>query len=319
MNLKATLLALLAFALFSTHDVVAKYLGATYSPFQIVFFASLFSFPLVTLMLVRDPTQGNLRPVHPWWVALRSLCVVVAPVAGFYAFATLPLAQVYAILFSAPLLITVMSIPILKEKVGLLRMLAVVVGLCGVMIVVRPGAAQLTTGHMAALITALSVALQSVIVRKIGRDERRVVLMLYPLLGSVAVMSVALLFVYKPMPLVDLGAMAFVSLFGFIATLLLVYAYTIGEAALVAPMQYSQIIWAMVFGALLFGEAPDFTTLFGAAIIVASGLFIIAREALGGTSEQTPVLRTRSRGISPGSMRVSLALRRPEPEVGEDD
>ncbi|MBO9407437.1 DMT family transporter [Shimia sp. R9_1] len=312
MNLKATLLALLAFALYSTHDVVAKYLGATYSPFQIVFFASLFSFPLVTMMLVRDPTQGNLRPVHPWWVAVRSLCVVIAPAAGFYAFANLPLAQVYAILFSSPLLITLMSIPILKEKVGLWRMLAVVIGLGGVMIVVRPGATELNAGHAAAIITALSAALQSVIVRKIGREERRVVLMLYPLLGSVAVMSVVLVFVYEPMPLIDLGSMAFVSLFGFCATLLLVYAYTIGEAALVAPMQYSQIIWAMIFGALFFGETPDVATLLGAAIIVASGLFIIAREAMGGNSEQTPVLRTRSRGISPGSLRVSSAMRRPE-------
>jgi S-adenosylmethionine uptake transporter len=312
MNLKATLLALLAFALFSTHDVVAKYLGATYSAFQIVFFASLFSFPLVTMMLVRDPTQGNLRPVHPWWVALRSLCVVVAPAAGFYAFATLPLAQVYAILFSSPLLITLLAIPILGEKVGLLRMMAVIVGLFGVLIVVRPGATDLNAGHAAAIVTALSTALQSVIVRKIGREERRVVLMLYPLLGSVAVMSVALIFVYEPMQLIDLGGMAFVAVFGFCATLLLVYAYTIGEAALVAPMQYSQIIWAMIFGALFFGESPDLATLLGAAVIVASGLFIIAREAKGGNSEQTPVLRTRSRGISPGSLRVSLALRRPE-------
>ncbi len=318
MNLKATLLALFAFALFSTHDVVAKHLGATYSPFQIVFFASLFSFPLVTMMLVRDPTHGNLRPVHPWWVAMRSLCVVVAPVAGFYAFTALPLAQVYAILFSSPLLITLLSIPILKEKVGFWRMLAVVVGLCGVMVVVRPGATELNAGHATAILTALSAALQSVIVRKIGREERRVVLMLYPLLGSVAVMSVALIFVYQPMQLVDLGGMAFVSLFGFCASLLLVYAYTIGEAALVAPMQYSQIIWAMIFGALFFGESPDVMTLVGAAIIVASGLFIIAREALGGNSEQTPVLRTRSRGISPGSMRVSVALRRPEREENEE-
>ncbi|MBO9473782.1 DMT family transporter [Shimia sp. R10_1] len=310
MNFKATLLALLAFALFSTHDVVAKLLGATYSPFQIVFFASLFSFPLVTIMLVRDPTQGNLRPVHPWWVALRSLCVVVAPVAGFYAFTRLPLAQVYAILFSSPLLITLISIPILKEKVGLWRMLAVVLGLGGVLIVVRPGATELNLGHAAAIITALSTAFQSVIVRKIGREERRVVLMLYPLLGSVALMSVALTFVYQPMQLIDLGGMAFVSLFGFCATLLLVYAYTIGEAALVAPMQYSQIIWAVIFGMLFFGESPDLPTMLGAAIIVASGLFIIAREAVGGTSEQTPVLRTRSRGISPSSMRVSLALKR---------
>ena len=311
MNLKATLLALLAFAIYSTHDVVVKHLGASFSPFQIVFFSSLFSFPLITLMLVRDPTHGNLRPVHPWWVALRSLCVVVSPTAAFYAFSVLPLAQVYALLFSTPLLVTVLAVPILGEKVGIWRILAVIFGLCGVLIVVRPGATELNFGHLAALMAAGAAALQSVIVRKIGQDERRVVLMLYPLLISVAVMSVAMAFVYQPVAAPDLAGFAIVAVFGFIATLLMVSAYTIGEAALVAPMQYSQIIWAVFFGMLLFDESPDAPTLIGAAVIVASGLFIIAREAIGGTSEQTPVLRTRSRGLSPGSFRVSQALRRP--------
>ncbi len=311
MNLKATLLALLAFAIYSTHDVVVKHLGASFSPFQIVFFSSLFSFPLITLMLVRDPTHGNLRPVHPWWVALRSLCVVVSPTAAFYAFSVLPLAQVYALLFSTPLLVTVLAVPILGEKVGIWRILAVIFGLCGVLIVVRPGATELNFGHLAALMAAGAAAFQSVIVRKIGQDERRVVLMLYPLLISVAVMSVAMGFVYQPVAAPDLAGFAIVAVFGFIATLLMVSAYTIGEAALVAPMQYSQIIWAVFFGMLLFDESPDAPTLIGAAVIVASGLFIIAREAIGGTSEQTPVLRTRSRGLSPGSFRVSQALRRP--------
>ncbi|WP_132860672.1 DMT family transporter [Shimia isoporae] len=314
MQIKAVLVALLAFAIFSTHDVVVKFLGATFSPFQIVFFSGLFSFPLITLMLVRDPTQGNLRPVHPWWVALRSVCVVTSPTAAFYAFTVLPLAQVYALLFAAPLLITVLAIPILGEKVGVMRMIAVLLGLGGVIVVVRPGATELQMGHFAALLAAFAVALQSVILRKIGREERRAVLMLYPALINVGVMGVAMIFVYEPVQLVDLGGMATVALFSFTASLMLVYSYTNAEAALVAPMQYSQIIWAAIFGILIFSEVPDSMTLIGAGIIVASGLFIIAREARGGTSEQTPVLRTRSRGISPGSFRVSQVMRRPEQE-----
>ncbi|MGX9352675.1 DMT family transporter [Shimia sp. W99] len=314
MNLKATILALLAYALFSTHDVVVKYLGAIYSPLQIVFFASLFSFPLITVMMVRDPSPGNLRPVHPWWVALRSVCLVAAPTAAFFAFTMLPLAQVYAVIFSTPLLITILSIPILGERVGVWRLSAVLVGLVGVLIVVRPGVNGVSWGHAAAFVTAAGGALQSVIVRKIGRDERRVVLMLFPLLASVVVMGTGMAFVYQPVSLPDLGAMAFVALFGFTATLLLVQAYTLGEAAMVAPMQYSQIIWAIIFGALLFGELPDSVTLAGVALIVASGLFIILREATGGTSRQTPVLRTRTRGLSPGSFRVSQILRRPGDE-----
>lgn len=314
MNAKSALTALLAFAMFATHDVVIKYLGATFSPMQIVFFASLFSFPMFSVMLVRDGSHSNLRPVHPWWVALRSALMVVGPTMAFFAFTMLPLAQVYPILFASPLLITLFAIPILGEKVGLPRLLAVLLGLIGVLVVIRPGADALNLGHAAALLAAIAGALQSVIVRKIGREERSVVLMLYPLLISFVVMGAAMTATYQPMSLTDLAGTAFVALFGFIAALLLVYAYTHGEAAVVAPMQYSQILWALFFGSVLFGETPDTTTLLGSAIIVASGLFIILREAIGGTSEQTPVLRTRSRGFSPGSFRVSSALRRNKQE-----
>ncbi len=310
MNIKAILLALLAFAIFSGQDALVKSLGGTFSPFQIVFFSSLFSFPLVTMMMVRDATQGNLRPVHPWWVALRSICTVVTPCAGFFAFTQLPMTEVYALLFTMPLLITLLSIPILGERVGIWRMLAVFVGLGGVLVVMRPGDTDLQIGHISALVAALSGATASIVVRKIGREERRVVLMLYPLLISVFVMGSIMGFVYQPMQTSELAGMAAVAAFSFAATLLLVYAYTLGEAVTVAPMQYSQIIWALVLGYYLFGEPVDTTTLIGVGIIIASGLFIILREAIGG-SQQTPVLRTRSRGLSPGGFAVSQGLKQP--------
>ena len=120
-NAKGALLALIAFGLFSTHDVFIKTLGAEYSPVQIVFFSVLLSFPLATLMLMRDVEPGTLVPVHPWWVALRTGAVVVTAVSAFYAFSALPLTQTYAILFATPLLITVLSIPILGEQVRLPR------------------------------------------------------------------------------------------------------------------------------------------------------------------------------------------------------
>src|SRR6056297_1436415 len=120
-NAKGALLALLAFGVFSTHDVFVKILGGIYSPFQIVFFSVLLSFPLATVMLMRDAKPGTLVPVHPWWMALRTGAAVVTGVTAFYAFSVLPLAQVYAILFASPLLITLLAIPILGERVGIRR------------------------------------------------------------------------------------------------------------------------------------------------------------------------------------------------------
>ena len=310
MNLSGPLFALFAFGIFATHDVVVKYLGATYSPFQIIFFTTLFSFPLVTFMMMRDVTEGHLIPKHPWWIALRTASAVVAAGCAFYAFSALPLAQVYTIIFAAPLLITLLAIPVLGEKVGVHRMLAVVVGLAGVIVVLRPGSAELGFAHLAALATAVFGALTSVIMRKIGREERTAVLMLYPLAANFIVMGSLLAFVYKPMPLEHLGANALISLLGFGAGLLLIAAYRNGDAAIVAPMQYSQILWATGYGYLLFDESVDRPTLIGAGIIIASGVYIVWREARPGSQSQTPVLRTRSRGPTAASFRISPLLRR---------
>ncbi|MBS0125682.1 DMT family transporter [Thetidibacter halocola] len=296
--------ALLSFAIYASHDVVIKFLGATYSPFQTIFFSTLLSFPLVAFMLMRDVTQGNLVPVHPWWTALRTAAAVLNGMCAFYAFSVLPLAQTYAILFAAPLIITILSIPILGEKVGIRRGLAVVVGLIGVMVVLRPGSSPLSAGHLAAVGSAFLGALSAIIMRKIGREERAVVMLLYPMAANFLLVGLLMIPVYKPMPITDFGAAGMISLLGFVAGLCLIAAYKRGEATTVAPMQYSQILWATFFGYFLFGETIDTPTIVGAGIIIASGIYIVARESSKGAASQTPVLRTKSRSYVP-SFRIS--------------
>ena len=293
-NARGALLALLAFGIFATHDVFIKVLGGSYSPIQIVFFSVLLSFPLATLSLMRDATPGTLLPRHPWWMLTRTVAAVVTGFCAFYAFSVLPLAQVYAILFASPLLITILAVPILGEKVRLRRGLAVLVGLAGVMVVLRPGSTTLELGHAAALLAAVGGSLTSIIVRKIGADERPVVLMLYPMVGNFLVMGALLATVYRPMPFQHLGMLAVISAFAFCAGLLIISAYKAGEAVIVAPMQYSQILWATAYGMLFFDETPDGATVLGAAIIIASGLYIVLRESRSEDSG-TPVLRTRAR------------------------
>jgi len=308
-NAKGALLALIAFGVFATHDTIVKVLGAIYAPFQIVFFGVLFSFPLATVMLMRDAKPGTLLPVHPWWMALRTVAAVCTGVSAFYAFSTLPLAQTYAILFASPLLITILAIPVLGEKVRLRRWIAVLFGLAGVVIVLRPGATPLTLGHAAAVLAAIGGAVASIVVRKIGAEERPVVILLYPMVVNFALMACVLPFVYVPMPIGDLGLVAVVAIFGWIANRLLIVAYNNGEAAIIAPMQYSQIIWASLFGMLFFSETIDRFTLLGAGVIIGSGLYIVLRESRAGASENTPVLRTRSRSETGTTPRVSLFMR----------
>lgn len=309
-NLKGAALSLAAFGIYATHDVVVKYLGGSYSAVQIIFFAGLLSFPLVSAMLLGDRRDENLVPRHPWWSLLRAVSAVISGVLGFYAFSKLPLAQCYAIFFSMPLLITLLAIPMLGERVGLRRGLAVVVGLIGVLVVLRPGDAALSLGHLAALTAAVAGALGSVIVRKIGKDERSAVLMLYPMLGNVLAMGAALPFVYEPMPIAHLGLMCIIALFSFIAGLLVIKAYRTAPAVIVAPMQYSQILWAALYGSLLFDESVDWATAIGSAIIIGSGIYIVLREGKPSVSENRPVSSTKSRQETGATPRVSVMMRR---------
>lgn len=304
-NAKGALLSLVAFAVYATHDAFIKILGSTYSPVQIVFFSVLLSFPLATLSLMREKAPGTLVPVHPWWIGARTIAAVITGFAAFYAFSNLPLTQTYAILFATPLIITVLSIPVLGEKVRLPRWLAVFVGLAGVMVVLRPGQTDLSLGHAAALLAAFTGAFASIVLRKIGADERPVVVMLYPMVANFVVMGALLPFVYVPMPLEHLLYLGIISVFAWIGGRVIITAYQVGEAAIVAPMQYSQILWATLYGMLFFNEGLDLFTGIGAAIIIASGLFIVFRESKGGHSANTPVLRTRSRIGTPSMFRVS--------------
>lgn len=309
-NTKGALLGLLAFGLFSTHDVVVKFLGATYSTFQIVFFSVLLGFPLATLMLMNDKTDGNLRPRHPWWTALRTVAVMTTGACGFFAITQLPLAQFYAIIFAMPLLITLLSIPMLGERVGVHRALAVVAGLVGVLIVLRPGSAPLTIGHAAALTAAFGGALASIIVRKVGHEERNVVLLLYPMVANVIVMGAIMPFVYVPLTGTAFAAQAVIAILAFCGTLGVIAAYKSGEAVIVAPMQYSQILWATLYGMIFFSERPDTTTMIGAGVIIASGIYILMRESGKTTTSNRPVLRTRTRHETGTFLRAGSFLRR---------
>ncbi len=308
-NLRGALLSLAAFGVYATHDVVVKFLGESYSAFQIIFFSGLLGFPLVTMLLMSDRTDGNLQPKHPWWTALRTLSAVLSGIFGFYAFSVLPLAQCYAIFFAMPILITLLAIPILGERIGLHRGVAIVVGLAGVIVVLQPGTVELSAGHLAALGAAMTGALTSVIIRKIGAVERPVLLLLYPMVANFVVAGVALPFVYLPMPVAHFGLLAAMAAMSLLAGMLVIAAYRTAPAIIVAPMQYSQILWAAVYGWLFFGEALDIWTAAGTAIIIVSGIYIVLREGTPQVSENRPVLENRSRFETGTFPRISLLMR----------
>lgn len=278
-NVKGALWGLLGFALYSVQDMLVKLLGGTYTAMQILFFGAILGLPVAMVLFRHDLRWQRLRVNQPGWVILRAVSSAGMVAFAFYAFSVLPFAQTYAILFAMPLLITVLSVPLLGESVHLPRWLAVLVGLVGVLIVLRPGQADLGLGHLAAVAAAFGGALVSVLTRKIGKSESSGVLLISSMLANLLLMGAALPFVYRPMPMTDLATMGAIALFSLFAMQGVIVAYRYGEAVVVAPMQYSQMLWAIFYGALLFDEWPDGATLLGAAVIIASGLFILYRES----------------------------------------
>lgn len=277
-NLQGALIGLLAMAMFACSDATIKFLGGGYSPFQIIFFAGLMTFPLIAGLTIADPAPENLRPRRPKLMALRCVIVLINGILGTYAFATLPLAQCYAIVFTMPIFITLLSVPVMGERIDQVRGIAVLAGLIGVVVALDPGTAALQWGHAAALGSAIFGAGNYVIIRKTGTAERTVALILYPLILQMIVAALVLPLVYEPMPLRDLGLTALMALTSFIGYLLIIAAYRRAPGIVVAPMQYSQIIWAAIFGAMLFGETMNSRMVLGTAVIILAGLVIVLRQ-----------------------------------------
>jgi S-adenosylmethionine uptake transporter len=230
-------------------------------------------------------------------------------VSAFYAFSVLPLAQTYAFLFGMPLLITVLSVPMLGERVGIHRGSAVIIGLIGVLVVLRPGYVELGLGHAAALTAAVCAAISSLIVRKIGNEERSTVLMIYPMFANLLLMATLLPGRYIPMTLFDLGTVATMAVLASLASLCIILAYKNGEASVVAPMHYSQMVWAIIYGYFFFSELPDQFTLIGTGIIISSGLYVVFRETRTKVSDNKPVLRNKSRAETGTTPRISTLIK----------
>ncbi len=320
-------LALLGFSIFSLHDALVKSIDDI-PVFQTVFFVVLFSFVPFTFFLAIDRTARSLRPRLPGLVALRCLFTSVGLLCAFYAFGHLPLAQVYSLLFAAPILITLLAIPILGERVKLIRWFAILLGMSGVLVVLQPngfsllaalgieansnlagnsivgqaalvvGGGGLSVDHLIALGAAACVACTSVVTRKIGAREHSVTLILYPMLTNIAVSGLLMSQVYQPMAGSTLLKLATIGLLSVVGQSLMIQAYRSSEAQLIAPMQYSQMLWALLYGTFVFHETVDRTVLAGAAIIVLSGLLFIWRELVA--SVRQPVLHTRNLRMAGG-------------------
>jgi len=261
------------------NDAAAKLLTDRYAPIQIVFLRNLIAVPIIATGILVVFGPAGLRSRHLRLHALRGLLMVVAAALFFTALAHLPLAEATALVFSAPIFITALSVPLLGERVGWRRWAAVLAGFVGVLVIVRPGSAAFQLAALLPVGTALGYALFMITARWIGRDERLWTMMLFAMLFPLVYSAAPALAVWTPVQPGDFALFGGLAVCGSLGLSLIGQAFRMAPAAIVAPFDYTALIWATGLGWLIWGDIPGTWTIAGAAIIMASGVFIILREA----------------------------------------
>lgn len=266
------LLAFLAYASFSMADALIKATGPAMSVFEIAFFTT--SFSIIPAMLTKrgERWRDLYKLQHPWLVHLRCATAIAGTACVMYAFTHIPFADVYAVGFLTPIMVTVLGVLVLKEYVPLHRWLLLLISFLGVILVIRPGVRELQLGHLAILCSVFFGGITTIILRHVAPRERRVSLVGLQVLYS-GLLNGLLMIPFFVLPSAEqLAVFLGIGLVGGTGGLLLIAATKRSPASLVAPVQYSQLIWAIVFGAAFFGEYPDYIAIIGLVIVLTAGL-----------------------------------------------
>ena len=271
---------LIAVGLFAVMDAMVKWLGETYPTAQMVFFRAAFAFiPLAIVIGRGGGLHRALRVTNGWGHVIRCLVGMGSLGLFFYCFPRMPLADMIAITFAAPIFITALSVPLLGERVGPRRWLAILVGFGGVLVILQPGGSGFDSVALLALLGTLFYALAAVSVRWLSRTESSTSIVFTFTLTCTLVSAVFLPFNWVTPDLTDLVLLIGLGLIGGCAQIFMTDAFRYADVSLVVPFEYSAMLWAALLGFLFWGEIPGNNVWYGAAIVVASGLYILFREA----------------------------------------
>ena len=277
---------LIAVLMFSMMDALLKLLSEHYPPFQVATLRGLSSLPFVlTWALASVGLRALLRvrwPLH----LLRGVLGVGMMAAFVYGVNRLPLSTTYSVFFIAPLLITALSGPILGERVGPWRWIAIGVGLLGVLVLLRPsGEGMLSTAALAVAAASLAYAVTAITVRVLSRTDSTQSMMVW-LMVMISLGAGALAWSgWVPVRGEDWWLILGLGVAGSLGQYAITEAFRLGEASLIAPLEYTALIWGVILDLSLWGVLPDSITWVGAAIIVASGLYLLRRERVHAEAE----------------------------------
>ncbi len=299
--LKGIALLVFATAIFSVQDVVIKLFSGTYPAHQIVFVRSLVGLLPILLIVWLEGGARLLRTSRPGLQILRGLLGFLAYTTYYLALSALPLADTVTLFYASPLFVTALAVPLLGERVGPRRWLAVWLGFLGVVAVTRPFGGDLEPAMLLAVASALTYGLCMLITRKLARSEAGSTLAFYMMATFLAASAVAALvlgdgrFAVESHPSLafltrawvwpttrDLMWLVLLGLISGAGFYCISQAYRIASASLVAPFEYASLPWAILWGYLFWADVPAGSTMLGLLLIVGSGLYIIHRESIRG-------------------------------------
>jgi drug/metabolite transporter (DMT)-like permease len=270
---------IIAVGALSLMDACLKILAPYYSPFQIAALRGLSALPFIVVWVAVRGGFAQLLHVRFGLHIVRGMLGIMMLTTFVYAIRRLPLAETYSIFFVAPLLITVLAVVILKERVDWTRWVAVAMGFCGVIIVLRPtGSGALTIPGLAVLACAVGYALSAIIIRVLGRTDSTESMMFW--LMALVGIGAGLLALpeWRPIQSAHWPVVAGVAVLGSIGQLAITEAFKLGESSFIAPFEYTALAWGVGLDWFVWRTVPAPVTIAGAFVIIASGLYLVRRE-----------------------------------------
>ena len=279
---KAIFLSVFAMACFSLSDILRKFVSQNYDILDILFWQGVFGFSVV---LIVAPFMGGVKSLlnkeTMKWHILRGVLIALNTFLSLMAISRVPLLDAYTIFFLSPFVVSLMGVVFLKEAIGRFRLMSILAGFVGAFIAFRPGFEAINFAYIYAFICVFTFSSASILARYIGRANGLLPFVFWPFLilisgilvyqgGTIRFDFPAPFFVY---------AMFMGTAYG-VALIALVLSYTFAPASLVAPYQYIQIIFAVLFGYFLFGDVPDIFKIIGASVIVGAGIVLFVRERM---------------------------------------
>ena len=270
---------ILSTILFSIMHASIKHISSGIHPFEVAFFRNLFGLVVIAPWFIKygiQPLVTNKIKLH----FLRSFFNVIAMLTFFYALSVTPLAEVASLAFTAPLFATLLAIIFLREKIGIRRSGAIIVGFIGAAIIVNPDFKNINIGHMCILISASIWSVALIFIKILGRTESSVTITSYMVIFMIPLSAIAASFYWVLPSLNDLLILAVIGIAGTGAQMLLAQALKEEDTGIIMPFDFLKMIWAVLIGYLIFSETPEINIWIGGIIIFSSTLYVAYRERI---------------------------------------